>query len=147
MVEINTSSNLFNLSDNAISALKKVELVQISSNLIFETFVIRFQIYLKYKIITKLENFFAPWNLAQKHSLIFRAVKHPFLISMRRKSRHVCAALPFMPFISATKLNRTSVVLIKIVFTITIYNKLGITSSWFSLTDVAGFFYKIESFN
>ena len=28
MVESNTSSNLFNLSDNAVSALKKADLVQ-----------------------------------------------------------------------------------------------------------------------
>ena len=33
MVEINTSSNLFNLSDNAINALKKTDLVQQIINL------------------------------------------------------------------------------------------------------------------
>ena len=54
MIESNSPSNLSNLSDKAISALKKVCFHKLSAlegkllpTLIFETYVIRFQIYLK----------------------------------------------------------------------------------------------------
>ena len=38
-----------------------------------------------------------------KTPLFFAPLYAPVLLSMRRKSRHVCAVLPLMPFISATR--------------------------------------------